>query len=126
MHRKLAQAGLLCPELPVEKGGRGATPYASHAAAEVREDHRWSSHAKGATMMVAAQTKAVPEGNTWRIHGTKTFTSGADICDDILILTRTNPDVAKHKGLTMFIVPTKARCNSEAIAGVPTQSKMAD
>lgn len=54
VHRKHTQAGLLFPELPAENGGRGATPYASHAAAEVWEDYGWSSHAKGTTMMVAA------------------------------------------------------------------------
>ena len=33
------------------------------------------------------------------------FTSGANIAQYVLLLTRTNPDVAKHRGLTMFIVP---------------------
>ena len=56
----------------------------------------------------AAQTKAVPEGNGWRIDGTKMFTSGANLSDWVLMLTRTNPDVPKHKGLTMFLVPTGA------------------
>ena len=56
----------------------------------------------------AAQCKATPDGNGWRIDGTKMFTSGANISDYVLMLTRTNPDVAKHKGLTMFIVPLKA------------------
>ena len=56
----------------------------------------------------AAQTKATREGNGWRIDGTKMFTSGANLADYVLMLTRTNPDVPKHKGLTMFIVPLKA------------------
>lgn len=56
----------------------------------------------------AAQTRAVPEGNGWRIEGTKMFTSGANLADYVLMLTRTNTEVAKHKGLTMFIVPLKA------------------
>ena len=55
-----------------------------------------------------AQCKATPDGNGWRIDGTKMFTSGANISDYVLMLTRTNSDVAKHKGLTMFIVPLKA------------------
>jgi alkylation response protein AidB-like acyl-CoA dehydrogenase len=149
VHKKLADAGLLFPELPKEKGGRGASPYASHAAMAVWEKHGWGGHAKGTTMMVAAimdrfgsdelkrevlepvlrgekicslgysepgsgsdvfaaQTKATPEGNGWRIDGTKMFTSGANLSDYVLMLTRTNSEVAKHKGLTMFIVPTKA------------------
>jgi alkylation response protein AidB-like acyl-CoA dehydrogenase len=56
----------------------------------------------------AAQCKATPDGNGWRIDGTKMFTSGANLTDYVLMLTRTNNDVAKHKGLTMFIVPLKA------------------
>ncbi|MCB1689139.1 MAG: acyl-CoA dehydrogenase [Halioglobus sp.] len=53
----------------------------------------------------AAQTKATRDGDGWRIDGSKMFTSGANIAQYVLMLTRTNPDVAKHKGLTMFVVP---------------------
>jgi len=56
----------------------------------------------------AAQCKATPDGNGWRIDGTKMFTSGANIGSYVIMLCRTNPDVPKHKGLTMFIVPLKA------------------
>jgi alkylation response protein AidB-like acyl-CoA dehydrogenase len=56
----------------------------------------------------AAKTKAVPEGNGWRIDGQKMFTSGANIADYVLLLARTDPDAPKHKGLTMFIVPLKS------------------
>jgi alkylation response protein AidB-like acyl-CoA dehydrogenase len=56
----------------------------------------------------AAQCRATPDGDGWRIDGTKMFTSGANLSSYVLMLCRTNPDVAKHKGLTMFIVPLKA------------------
>ena len=57
----------------------------------------------------AAQCKATQEADgSWRIDGTKMWTSGANLTDYVLMLTRTNPDVPKHKGLTMFIVPLKA------------------
>ena len=56
----------------------------------------------------AAKTKATPDGNGWRIDGSKMFTSGANQADYVLMLARTNDEVAKHKGLTMFIVPLKA------------------
>lgn len=56
----------------------------------------------------AAQCKATQlEDGSWRIDGTKMWTSGANLSSYVLMLTRTNPDVAKHKGLTMFIVPLK-------------------
>ncbi|HEY6130625.1 MAG TPA: acyl-CoA dehydrogenase [Halioglobus sp.] len=56
----------------------------------------------------AAQTRATRDGADWRIDGSKMFTSGANIAQYVLMLTRTNPDVPKHKGLTMFIVPLDA------------------
>ena len=56
----------------------------------------------------AAQCKATRDGDGWRIDGTKMFTSGANLAHYVLMLTRTNPDVPKHKGLTKFIVPLKA------------------
>ncbi len=57
----------------------------------------------------AAQCKATRESDgSWRIDGTKMFTSGANLASYVLMLCRTNPDVPKHKGLTMFIVPLKA------------------
>ncbi len=62
----------------------------------------------------AAQCKATPVGpegsnnRGWRIDGTKMFTSGANLSSYVLMLCRTNTEVAKHAGLTMFIVPLKA------------------
>lgn len=56
----------------------------------------------------AAQTRATPDGNGWRIDGTKMWTSGANLSTYVLMLCRTNTEVAKHKGLTMFLVPLKA------------------
>lgn len=53
----------------------------------------------------AAQTRATRDGDGWRIDGSKMWTSGANIAQYVLMLTRTNPDVPKHKGLTMFVVP---------------------
>lgn len=57
----------------------------------------------------AAQCKATQEADgSWRIDGTKMWTSGANLTDYVLMLCRTDPDAPKHKGLTMFIVPLKA------------------
>ncbi len=53
----------------------------------------------------AAQTRATRDGDGWRIDGSKMWTSGANIAQYVLMLTRTNPDVPKHKGLTLFVVP---------------------
>ena len=55
----------------------------------------------------AAKTRAVRDGDGWVINGQKMFTSGAELASYVLLLTRTDPDVAKHKGLTLFLVPLK-------------------
>jgi 3-oxochol-4-en-24-oyl-CoA dehydrogenase len=57
----------------------------------------------------AAQCRATPDGDGWRIDGTKMFTSGANIAHYVFMLTRTDPDAPKHKGLTMFLVPLKTK-----------------
>lgn len=56
----------------------------------------------------AAKTRATPDGDGWRINGQKMFTSGAEIADYVILLTRTDASGPKHKGLTMFIVPLDA------------------
>jgi len=55
--------------------------------------------------VAAATTRAVRDGDEWVIDGQKMFTTNAQIGDYVFLLTRTNPDVPKHKGLTMFLVP---------------------
>jgi alkylation response protein AidB-like acyl-CoA dehydrogenase len=57
----------------------------------------------------SAQCRATRDGDGWRIDGTKMFTSGANLADYVFMLTRTDPDLPKHKGLTMFLVPLKAK-----------------
>ncbi|MBA3053442.1 MAG: acyl-CoA dehydrogenase [Sphingomonadales bacterium] len=53
----------------------------------------------------AARTRAVRDGEEWVINGQKMFTSGAELASYIFLLTRTDPDAPKHKGVTMFLVP---------------------
>lgn len=54
------------------------------------------------------KTKAVKDGDDWVVNGQKVWTTGAQFSDFGIVLTRTDPDVPKHKGLTMFIVDMKA------------------
>ena len=55
--------------------------------------------------VAAAQTRAVRMGDDWVLDGQKMFTSGANLGDCVFLLARTNADVQKHKGLTLFLVP---------------------
>ena len=61
----------------------------------------------GGSDVFAAKTRAVRDGEDWVINGQKMFTSGAELANYVLLLARTNPDVPKHKGLTLFLVPLK-------------------
>jgi hypothetical protein len=64
--------------------------------------------AVGGSDAAAARTRAVREGDDWVINGQKVWTSGAHYSDFGLLLARTDPDVPKHKGLTMFWIDMKA------------------
>ena len=55
--------------------------------------------------VAAASTRAVRDGGEWVINGQKMFTTLAHEATYVFLLTRTNLDVAKHRGLTMFLVP---------------------
>lgn len=55
--------------------------------------------------VAAAQTRAVRDGDEWVIDGQKMFTTNAQEADYVFMLTRTDPEAAKHRGLTTFLVP---------------------
>jgi alkylation response protein AidB-like acyl-CoA dehydrogenase len=50
-------------------------------------------------------TRAVQDGDEWVINGQKVWTTGGHLSDMAICITRTDWDVPKHSGLTMFIVP---------------------
>ncbi len=58
--------------------------------------------------LAAARTRAERDGDDWVINGQKVWTSGAHLSDYGIVVCRTDPNVPKHKGLTMFIIDMKA------------------
>ena len=71
----------------------------------VRGDEIWSqlfSEPAGGSDVAAIRTRAVRDGDDWVVNGQKVWTSGAHYSDYGIVLVRTNPDVPKHQGLTMF------------------------
>ena len=58
------------------------------------------------TDLASLRTRAVRDGDEYVINGSKVFTSGADQADYIWLACRTDPDVPKHKGISIILVPT--------------------
>jgi alkylation response protein AidB-like acyl-CoA dehydrogenase len=58
------------------------------------------------TDLASLRTRAVRDGEEYVINGAKIFTSGADQADYVWLACRTDPDVPKHKGISILCVPT--------------------
>ncbi|MDL4775008.1 MULTISPECIES: acyl-CoA dehydrogenase family protein [Thermomonosporaceae] len=54
--------------------------------------------------VASLQTRAVFDGDAWVLTGQKVWTSVARQADYGLLIARTDPDVPKHQGITMFVV----------------------
>ena len=53
--------------------------------------------------LAALATRAVPDGDGWRVNGQKVWTSSAHNARFAILVARTDPDVPKHRGLTYFL-----------------------
>jgi alkylation response protein AidB-like acyl-CoA dehydrogenase len=78
-----------------------------HLPAIIRGDEYWIqflSEPSGGSDIAGALTSAVRDGDEWIINGSKVWSTRAHLCDYALCLVRTNWDVPKHRGLSVFIV----------------------
>jgi alkylation response protein AidB-like acyl-CoA dehydrogenase len=66
------------------------------------------SEPHGGSDVGALRTRAVKDGDDWIVNGQKIWTSNANYSDFGLLIARTDPTVAKHKGLTYFIMDMHA------------------
>jgi len=53
-------------------------------------------------------TRAVKTGDEWIVNGQKVWTSMAHEADRAILVTRTDPDVPKHQGMTYFVLDMHA------------------
>ena len=58
--------------------------------------------------LASLRTIAVRDGDNYVVNGQKMFTSGAAYADYIWLAARTDPEAKKHKGISIFIVPTSS------------------
>ena len=69
----------------------------------------FSEPAAGSDLAGSADARApASDDGSWTLNGQKVWTTNAQFASYGLLLARTDPDVPKHKGLTMFIVPMDA------------------
>lgn len=82
------------------------------------------------TDLASLQTTATRDGNSWVINGQKMWTSLAGYSDYIWLAARTDPSKSKHRGLSMFLVPTTAAGYSRqvirTVGGVTTNATFYD
>lgn len=100
--------------------GMVAPTILAHAIPEVRERYLRSMHRGdivgcqlfsepiAGSDLAGIQTKAVLDGDEWIVTGQKVWTSGAHYSDIGEIITRTDPEKPKHRGLTMLLVDMHA------------------
>lgn len=78
-----------------------------HVPAILKGEEIWMqflSEPSGGSDVAAALTTAVRDGDEWVVNGSKVWTTGAWFSDYGLCLLRTNWDVPKHRGLSVFII----------------------
>ncbi len=81
-----------------------------HIAPMLKGEQVWAqllSEPSGGSDAAGARTTATRDGDHWILNGSKIWTTGAWYSDWAMCLARTNWEVEKHRGLTVFAVPLR-------------------
>ena len=79
--------------------------------ANIRGEQMWCqmfSEPNAGSDVASLRTSAILDGDEWIINGQKVWTTLAHRSDYGVLIARTNPEVPKHAGISMFIVDMNA------------------
>lgn len=100
--------GMCVPTLMKHASAELASDFAARA---ITGDEIWCqlfSEPSAGSDLAGLRMRAVRDGDDWIVNGQKIWTSGAHFSDFGVLVTRSDPDAPKHKGLTYFYVDMKS------------------
>ena len=122
LHPHTVASLTLADAVAVGKGGPLAERLLSEAAAgESLLTWAWNERLPG-TGPEAVTMSAEPDGNGWRLNGTKRFVEAFEGADYCLVAVRSNPSGGPEEGMSLLLVDTKA----EGVAGVAQRAMGGD
>jgi len=120
VERRLRAAGAARPDPSTFFLALGGPTIATHGSDEQKRrllrpmftgEHRWCqlfSEPGAGSDFAGLGTRAVRDGDEWIVNGQKVWNTLAHIADWGLLVTRTNPELPKHKGLTYFALDMRS------------------